>query len=63
VIMTAARCANAKALRGKGSEEAAALATAQMLAEAPKDRSADLLFAVASHDPALAMMRSRRRSA
>jgi MgsA AAA+ ATPase C terminal len=63
VIMTAARCANAKALRGKGSEEAAALATAQMLAEAPKDRSADLLFAVASHDPALAMMRSRCRSA
>jgi hypothetical protein len=63
VIMTVARCANAKTLRGEGSEEAAALATAQMLAEAPKDRSADLLFAVASHDPALAMMRSRCRSA
>jgi MgsA AAA+ ATPase C terminal len=62
VVMTAARCANAKALREKGSEEATALATTQMLAEAPKDRSADLLFAVALHDPALEIMRSKCRS-
>ena len=62
VVMTAARCANAKALREKESEEATALATTQMLAEAPKDRSADLLFAVALHDPVLEIMRSKCRS-
>ena len=62
VIMTAARSANAKALREMGRDEAAALATAQMLAEAPKDRSADLLFAVVLHDPALEIMRSKCRS-
>ena len=62
VIVTARRCANAKAFRERGSEEPAALATVQMLAEAPKDRSADLLFAVALHDPALKTMRSRCRS-
>jgi len=63
VVMTATRCANAKALRETGREAAAVLATAQMLAEAPKDRSADLLFAVALHDPALETMRLRCRSA
>jgi MgsA AAA+ ATPase C terminal len=63
VVMTAERCANAKALRGTGSEEAAALATAHMLAESPKDRSADLLFAVALRDPAFEIMRSKCRSA
>jgi hypothetical protein len=62
VVMTAARCANAKALREKGSEEATALATTQMLAEAPKDRSADLLFAIVLHDPALEGARSKLRS-
>ena len=62
VIVTATRCANAKAFRERGRDEAAALATAQMLAEAPKDRSADLLFAVAARDPALEVMRSRCRS-
>ena len=62
VIVTATRCANAKAFRERGREEAAALATAQMLAEAPKDRSADLLFAVVLRDPALETMRSRCRS-
>jgi hypothetical protein len=62
VVMTATRCANAKALRETGREAAAALATAQMLAEASKDRSADLLFAVALHDPALEIMRLRCRS-
>jgi hypothetical protein len=45
-----------------GAVEATALATTQMLAEAPKDRSADLLFAVALHDPELEVMRSRCRS-
>jgi replication-associated recombination protein RarA len=54
VIITAARSANTKTLREMGRDEAAALATAQMLDEAPKDRSANLLFAVALHDPALA---------
>jgi hypothetical protein len=54
--------ANAKALREMGRDEAAALATAQMLAEAPKDRSADLLFAVALHDSALEIMRLKCRS-
>jgi hypothetical protein len=34
-----------------------------MLAEVPKDRSADLLFAVALHDPTLDIMRSKCRSA
>jgi hypothetical protein len=63
VVMTATRCANFKALRELGRDEAAALATVQMLAEAPKDRSADLLFAVALRDPALETMRSRCRSA
>ena len=48
-----------KSLRETGGDEAAALATAQMLAEAPKDRSADLLFAAALHDPALEIMRSQ----
>ena len=62
VVTTARRCANAKALREMGRDEAAALATAQLLAEAPKDRSADLLFAVALRDPALDPMRSRCRS-
>ena len=62
VIVTARRCANAKAFRERGREEAAALATAQMLAEAAKDRSADLLFAVALRDPALEATRSRCRS-
>src|SRR5271156_2911822 len=63
VVMTASRCANVKALREMGRDEAAALATAQMLAEVPKDRSADLLFAVALHDPTLEIMRSKCRSA
>ena len=62
VVITAARSANAKALREMGRDEAAALATAQMLAEAPKDRSADLLFAIAPHDPDLEVMRSQCRS-
>jgi hypothetical protein len=59
VVMTATRSANARTRR----DEAVALATAQMLAEASKDRSADLLFAVAAHDPALEIMRLRCRSA
>jgi hypothetical protein len=63
VAMTASRCANVKALRETGKDEAAALATAQMLAELPKDRSADLLFAVVLHDPVLETMRSKCRSA
>jgi hypothetical protein len=63
VVMTASRCANVKALRDTGKDEAAALATAQMLAEVPKDRSADLLFAVVLHDPTLEIMRSKCRSA
>jgi len=46
-----------------GGDEAAALATARMLAEAPKDRSADMLFTAAQHDPALEIIRARRRSA
>jgi hypothetical protein len=61
VVITAGRCAKAQALRKTGKDEAAALATVQMLAEAAKDRSADLLFAIAVHDPALETMRSRCR--
>jgi hypothetical protein len=61
-VITAARSANTKALREMGRDEAAALAAAQLLVEAPKDRSADLLFAIALHDPALEVMRSRCRS-
>jgi hypothetical protein len=63
VVMTATRCANAKALRETRRDEAAALATAEMLAEAPKDRSADLLFGVSLRDPALETMQLRCRSA
>ena len=63
VFTTAMRCASAKALRETGRDEAAALATVQLLAEAPKDRSADLLFTAALRDPALEAMRSRCRSA
>ncbi len=63
VILTATYSANAKALRDMGGDEAAILATSQMLAEAPKDRSADLLFAAALHDPALEIMRTRCRFA
>ena len=51
-----------KACRESGGDEAAALATSQMLAMAPKDRSADLLFAAVLHDPALEIMRSKCRS-
>ena len=61
--MTATRSANVKARRKMARDEAAALATAQMLAAAPKDRSADLLFAVALGDPALEAMRSKCRTA
>ncbi len=52
-----------KSLQPAGRDEAAALATAQMLAEAPKDRSADMLFTAAQHDPALEIIRASRRSA
>jgi hypothetical protein len=62
VAMTATRSANAKALREMERDKTAALATVQMLAEAPKDRSCDLLFAVALHDPVLETMRSKCRS-
>ena len=61
VIVTTSRCTNPKACRGAGGDEAAALATAQMLAEAPKDRSADMLCAAADHDPALKAMRASCR--
>ena len=63
VVLTATRSANTKALRKIGRDEAAALATTQMLAEAPKDRSADLLFAAVLRNPALETMRSKCRSA
>ena len=62
VIVTTLRCMNPKACRELGGDEAAALATAQMLAMAPKDRSADLLFAAVVHDPALKIMRRTCRS-
>ena len=62
VIVTTLRCTNPKACRELGGDEAAALATAQMLAMAPKDRSADLLFAAVLHDPALEIMRRTCRS-
>jgi MgsA AAA+ ATPase C terminal len=53
---------DAKACREAGGDEAAALATAQMLAEAPKDRSTDMLYAAAQHDPALEVLRKTCRS-
>jgi MgsA AAA+ ATPase C terminal len=62
VIMTAVRSADVKSGHDTGVDEAAALATAQMLAEAPKDRSADMLYAAAQHDPALEVMRATCRS-
>ena len=60
VVTTTAR--GAKARREAGGDEAAALATSQMLAAAPKDRSADLMFAIVLHHPALKSARSRLRS-
>jgi hypothetical protein len=62
VISTTVHSANAKARREAGGDEAAALATTQMLAAAPKDRSAVLLFAIVMHDPALENVRSTCRS-
>ena len=59
MIATTLRSANAKACSELGGDEAAALATSQMLAEAPKDRSADLLFAAVLHDPALKIVRTK----
>jgi hypothetical protein len=62
VIVTTLRSATAKTRDEAGGDEAAALQTAQMLAAAPKDRSADLLFAAVLHDPALENARSKCRS-
>jgi hypothetical protein len=62
VVITTLRSANAKAYREAGGDEAAALGTSQMLASSPKDRSADLLFAIVLHDPALEGARSKLRS-
>jgi hypothetical protein len=62
VIATTLRSANARGDREAGEDEAAALAISQMLTSAPKDRSADLLFATVLHDPALKNARSRCRS-
>ena len=59
VIAATLRSANAKARSELGGDEAAALATSRMLAEAPKDRSADLLFAAVLHDPALEIVRTK----
>jgi hypothetical protein len=56
--MAITRGTNTKARCEAGGDEAAAFATAQMLAEAPKDRGADLLYAAAQHDPALEVMRA-----
>jgi hypothetical protein len=61
VIVTTLQSANPKARHEAEADEAAALQTAQMLAEAPKDRSADLLFATVLHDPALKNARSKLR--
>ncbi len=62
VIATTLRSAKAKVGLEAGEDEAAALAISQMLAAAPKDRSADLLFAIVLHDPALKNARSKLRS-
>jgi hypothetical protein len=62
VISTTLRSANAKARREAGGDEAAALAASHMLAAAPKDRSADLLFAIVLRDPVLENARSTCRS-
>jgi hypothetical protein len=52
---------NADARRELGGDETAALATSEMLAKSPKDRSADLLFAAVLHDPALEIVRTECR--
>jgi hypothetical protein len=62
VITTTLRSANARGGREASGDEAAALAISQMLAAAPKDRSADLLFVIALHDPALKNAQSKLRS-
>src|SRR6516164_1109212 len=54
--------ASARASRETERDEAASLATVRTLADAPKDRSSDLLLAIALHDPALETMRARCRS-
>ena len=61
-IATTLRSANARGDGDAAAGEAVALAISQMLAAAPKDRSADLLFAVVLHDPALKNARSKLRS-
>ena len=38
------------------------MATSEMLAKSPKDRSADLLFAAVLHDPALEIVRTKCQS-
>ena len=53
---------DANARRELGGDEAAALAISQILAKSPKDRGADLLFAVVLHDPALEIVRTQCRS-
>ena len=62
LLIAATGGASARAGRERERDEAAALATARALAEAPKDRSSDLLLAIALHDPGLEAMRARCRS-
>ena len=58
VIATASRSIDVKARRDHGGEEAAFLASCRILAQAPKDRSADLLFSAGMHSPFLEKARS-----
>ena len=60
-LLIAAR-GSARASRQTERDEAASLAIVRTLAEAPKDRSSDLLLAIVLHDPALETMRARCRS-
>jgi hypothetical protein len=54
----ASLAASAAMRRDAGGEEAAVLLACQLLAQAPKDRSADLLMTVVMHDPGLESLRA-----
>ena len=62
VVTTTVRGANRKPAARRVGTKRPLFTTSQMLAAAPKDRSADLMFAIVLHHPALKSARSRLRS-
>jgi hypothetical protein len=58
IVEVASLAASAALRRDAGGEEAAVLSACRLLAEAPKDRSADLLMTVVMHEPSLESLRA-----